>query len=142
MDRHLIISSDCHAGPPLPQYREYVEPRYRDAFDERLPGNIAEIKLAEEKFLIADINEQWRAGNEQQLTGAWDHEERIRVLDADGVAGEIIFPDGITEMNAPPFGGGFAMPAEGVVAELQWEGCRAHNRWLAEFVETIERWGE
>ena len=40
MDRHLVISSDCHAGPPLPEYREYVEPRYRQAFDDRLPGNL------------------------------------------------------------------------------------------------------
>ena len=47
MDRHLVISSDCHAGPPLPHYREYVEPKYRAAFDERLPGQIAEIEAAE-----------------------------------------------------------------------------------------------
>ena len=109
MNRHLVISSDCHAGLPLPQYREYVEPKYRDAFDARLPGNIAEIQMAEEKFLIADINARWRAGHEQQLTGAWDHDERVRVLDADGVAGEIIFPDGITEMNTPPFEAGLGL---------------------------------
>jgi len=46
-----------------------------------------------------------------------------------------LFPDGVTEMNAPPFGGGFSMPVDNVVPELQWEGCRAHNRWLREFVE-------
>jgi predicted TIM-barrel fold metal-dependent hydrolase len=135
MDRHLVISSDCHAGPPLPQYRAYVEPKYRDAFDERLPGNVAEIKMAEEKFLIAEINERWRAGNEQQLTGAWDHEERVRVLDADGVAGEIIFPDGITEMNTPPFEAGLGLRTDGVDGELQWAGARAHNKFLEELCQ-------
>jgi predicted TIM-barrel fold metal-dependent hydrolase len=38
-------------------------------------------------------------------------------------------------MNAPPFGGGFSMPTENVVPELQWAGCRAHNRWMSEFVQ-------
>ncbi|GAG47513.1 unnamed protein product, partial [marine sediment metagenome] len=72
--------------------------------------------------------------NEDGLRGAWDSDERLKVLDADGIAGEVVYADGITEMNAPPFGGGFAMPAEKVVPELQWAGCRAHNRWLSEFV--------
>ena len=68
------------------------------------------------------------------LSGAWDHDARLRVLDGDGIAGEILFPDGITEMNSPPFGAGLSLPTENVVPELQWAGARAHNRWLAEFV--------
>jgi predicted TIM-barrel fold metal-dependent hydrolase len=59
----------------------------------------------------------------------------MRVLDADGVAGEVIFPDGITEMNMPPFGAGIGLPTEGIVPELQWAGARAHNRWLAELCQ-------
>jgi predicted TIM-barrel fold metal-dependent hydrolase len=39
-------------------------------------------------------------------------------------------------MNAPPFGAGFTMNPEGVNADLQWAGCMAHNRWMAEFVAT------
>ena len=134
MDRYLVISSDCHAGLPCAQYREYVSPKYRDAFDMALPIQIQMTKAAEKRFLIDEINAEWRKGNEAALSGAWDHDERIKVMDGDGIAAEIIFPDGVTEMNSAPFGGGFAMPAEGVVAELQYEGCRAHNRWLAEFV--------
>jgi len=134
MDRFLVISSDCHAGLPPEQYREYVDPQHRETFDLALPIQKHMMEEASRQFLIADINAEWRKGREELLTGAWDHEQRIKVLDGDGIAAEIIFPDGITEMNAPPFGGGFAMPAEGVVAELPWEGCRAHNRWLAEFV--------
>ena len=57
------------------------------------------------------------------------------MLDADGVAGEIIFPDGITEMNTPPFGAGLSLPTEDIVPELQWSGARAHNRWLAELCQ-------
>src|SRR5436190_18472733 len=34
MSRYLIISSDCHAGLPTVEYRDYLDPQYRDAFDE------------------------------------------------------------------------------------------------------------
>jgi predicted TIM-barrel fold metal-dependent hydrolase len=135
MDRYLVISSDCHAGLPPERYRDYVDPRYRAAFDAALPIQLEETRKAAAKFLVAEVNASWRQGREQGLSGAWDHEERIRVLDADGVAGEVIFPDGITEMNMPPFGAGISLPVDGVVPELQWAGARAHNRWVAELCQ-------
>jgi predicted TIM-barrel fold metal-dependent hydrolase len=135
MDRYLVISSDCHAGLPPERYRGYLDPGYRDAFDAALPIQLAETRKAAARFLVAEINEAWRRGREADLAGAWDHEARVRVLDADGVAGEVIFPDGITEMNMPPFGAGISLPTEGVVPELQWAGARAHNRWIAEFCQ-------
>jgi predicted TIM-barrel fold metal-dependent hydrolase len=135
MDRFLVISSDCHAGLPPERYRDYLDAKYREAFDAALPIQLEMTQRAAKRFLVADINEEWRRGRERGLTGAWDHDERVRVLDADGIAGEIIFPDGITEMNMPPFGAGLSLPTEQVVPELQWAGARAHNRWLAELCQ-------
>jgi predicted TIM-barrel fold metal-dependent hydrolase len=135
MDRFLVLSSDCHAGLPPERYREYLDPKYREAFDRALPIQLEETRKAAAKFLVADVNVRWREGREADLTGAWDHDVRTRVLDADGVAGEVIFPDGITEMNMPPFGAGISLPTEGVVPELQWAGARAHNRWMAELCQ-------
>ena len=37
MDRYLVISSDCHAGLPPEQYRSYLDPEHRAAFDQALP---------------------------------------------------------------------------------------------------------
>jgi predicted TIM-barrel fold metal-dependent hydrolase len=136
MERHLVISSDCHAGLPPERYRDYLDEQYRAAFDQALPIQLQMTREAAKKFLVADINEAWRRGIEPELTGAWDPEQRARVLDGDGIAGEVIFPDGITEMNMPPFGAGLSLPTENVVPELQWAGARAHNRWLAEFCAT------
>jgi predicted TIM-barrel fold metal-dependent hydrolase len=134
MEPLVVISSDCHAGLPPERYRDYVSPQFRETFDVALPIQLAEVRAMAKKFLIADINEEWRKGRDQALSGAWDHDERLRVLDGDGIAGEIIFPDGITEMNMPPFGAGLSLPTDSrIVPELQWEGARAHNRWLAEF---------
>ncbi len=135
MDRHLLISSDCHAGLPPEKYRDYVDPDLREIFDVALPIQLEATREAARKFLIDDINAEWRKGREQALTGAWDSDERNRVLDADGIAGEVIFPDGITEMNMPPFGAGLSLPTEGIDPKLQWAGARAHNRWLAELCQ-------
>jgi predicted TIM-barrel fold metal-dependent hydrolase len=134
MEPLVVVSSDCHAGLPPEQYRDYVSPQYRETFDVALPIQLAEVEKMARKFLVADINADWRQGRERALSGAWDSDERLRVLDGDGIAGEIIFPDGITEMNMPPFGAGLSLPTDSrIVPELQWEGARAHNRWLAEF---------
>jgi predicted TIM-barrel fold metal-dependent hydrolase len=135
MDRLLVVSSDCHAGLPPGDYRAYLDPKYREAFDAALPIQLERTRQAAEKFLVADINREWRRGRERELCAAWDHEERVRVMDAEGIAAEILFPDGITELNMPPFGAGLSLPTEEVVPELQWAGARAHNRWIAEFCQ-------
>lgn len=135
MDRYLVISSDCHAGLPPEQYRDYLDPKYRDTFDVALPIQIEATKAAAKKFLVDEINAEWRKGRDEGLSGAWDHDQRIKVLDADGIAGEVIYPDGITEMNMPPFGAGISLPTEDIVPELQWAGARSHNRWLVELCQ-------
>ncbi|MEE2673255.1 MAG: amidohydrolase family protein [Myxococcota bacterium] len=136
MDRYLVISSDCHAGLPPERYRDYLDPQYREAFDVALPIQIEATQQAAKKFLVADINAEWRKGHEDLLIGAWDHDARIKMLDGDGIAAEVIYPDGVTEMNMPPFGAGLSLSTEDpIVPELQWAGARAHNRWLAEFCQ-------
>ena len=143
MDRYTVVSSDCHAGLPPEQYRSYLDHKYRETFDQVLPIQKEMTDKFERVFLLKDINEQWRAGVEAQLAGAWDHERRVEVLDGDGIAGEIIFPDGVTEQNSPPFGAGLALPTRNIVPDLQWAGARAHNRWLAEFCDRdpVRRFG-
>jgi predicted TIM-barrel fold metal-dependent hydrolase len=136
MDRYIVISSDCHAGLLPEKYRDYLDPQYREIFDQALPIQSEMAVKASEKFLIKEINDEWREGIEQELTGAWDPAERTKMLDKDGIAGEIIFPDGITEHNAGPFGASLGLPVDNIMPELQWAGAHAHNRWLAELCST------
>jgi predicted TIM-barrel fold metal-dependent hydrolase len=133
--RHLVISSDCHAGLPPERYRDYLDPKYRARFDEDLALRMAQREAAAKLFLVDEFNERWRAENWTGLTGAWDHAARLDVLDGDGIAAEVVFPDGITEFNSPPFGADLGLATEGVDPELQWAGARAHNRWLAELCQ-------
>ena len=135
MSRMLFVSTDGHAGLLPGEYREYLDPAYREAYDADVAVQLELAKENRKVMLVEDINAKWRRGIEQELTGAWDQPQRIKVMDSDGVAAEVIFPDGITENNAPPFGAGLSVGPLGGERESQWAGARAHNRWLAEFCQ-------
>ena len=132
-ERMIVVSSDCHAGLPIAEYKPYVEEKFHEILDLAVPVTIEMSTRASESFLIKEINEEWRKGHEDRLTGAWNIQQRTMMLDEDGIAAEIIFPDGITEVNTPPFGAGLSLPTKDMTSELQWSGAMAHNRWLAEF---------
>lgn len=133
-DRLLVVSTDCHAGLHIADYKPYVESKYHEMLDAAVPITEQMMDQSESMFLIKEINDAWRAPIEKELTGAWDYEERLRMLASDGIAAEVIFPDGITEKNTPPFGAGLGLSPKDMVPELQWAGAMAHNRWLAELV--------
>ncbi len=134
MDRYLVISSDGHAGLQPERYRDYLDPPYREEFDRQHAARMAMLEQAGERLEMAQESAKWAEGKEHGLAGAWDSDRRNEILDADGVAAEILFVDGLTERNSPPFGGDLSLAAMGVDPDLQWAGARAHNRWLQEFV--------
>ena len=77
MDRYLIISADCHAGLPSEQYRDWLDPEHRGAFDEhaaRRRAMIAQLIAADEDFAT-----RWEEENAEGLRGAWDAARRFSV---------------------------------------------------------------
>src|SRR5688572_10993928 len=110
-DNYLVISSDCHAGPPPEKYRGYMDPQYRAQYDEFLSGlsamrdlQRAHINNAQEQFRTKFLAKTGDGG----IQACWDPEMRDKELDGDGVAGEVIFPDadvlGIGGISSSPFG--------------------------------------
>ncbi len=55
MSRYLVISSDGHAGPHAAEYRDYVDPEFREMFDVALPIQIQMTAEASNSFLVDDI---------------------------------------------------------------------------------------
>ncbi len=113
MDRYIVISSDCHAGADLRDYKPYLERRYQEVFDDWAD------------HFVNPFGDLVRPDADRN----WDTTKRMRDLEADGVVGEIVYPNTI-----PPF-----FPRSGLTAltpttadlELRLAGLRAHNRWLA-----------
>jgi predicted TIM-barrel fold metal-dependent hydrolase len=132
--KFLVISADCHAAARWPDYEPYLERRHVDAFrawygaGSRRPGlRPGEQRLFDTAFLDELEGERATGGS-----GTWDPQQRDRELDADGVAGEVIFPS--AENFHAPFHGLHPVTRvyEPQPRELRAAGARAYNRWLAD----------
>jgi predicted TIM-barrel fold metal-dependent hydrolase len=143
MQRYLVISADCHAGLPDAEYRAYLDPQHREAFDDDVRQR-TQLRAEMARAMGQDRNEfvqHWYQENEQGLRGGWDAARRDAELDADGVAGEVIFPDAdaVRGGASAPVGAGLGLSGQSE-PELSMAGARAHNRWLAELCsESPER---
>ena len=62
-DRYLVISSDCHAGLPNAEYREWLDPAYRDRFDQHLADRTRMMELASRGVLNEEFAEEWEREN-------------------------------------------------------------------------------
>jgi predicted TIM-barrel fold metal-dependent hydrolase len=115
VERYTVISADCHAGAALPTYRDYLESRYHERFDD----------------WASAYESPWADLDRPDATRNWDSAQRTSELEADGIVAEVIYPN-----TVPPFfpGGSLTALAPGADDyELRLAGLRAHNRWLAEF---------
>lgn len=137
-ERYLLISADCHAAPRPQDSRSYLDPEWREAFDAWLADDAGRQRRMEEHIggmLFADETlgefEDKEKVAEGGRDGGWDSARRLRELDADGVVGEVIFPN--DEVNPLPFDVGL-MTYQYQQEPARWlAGCRAYNRWLADF---------
>jgi predicted TIM-barrel fold metal-dependent hydrolase len=131
----IIVSCDTHTGPRPEDLRPYCPNAYLDAFDE---------------FIAASrrANAGYHWGNESRgrvrrhelnlkTAGHYDMAARLRDLDAEGVAAEVIFHG---SQNDEPFPFGPAPYSSGEPQdaarrrELTGVGIQMYNRWLADFV--------
>ena len=80
---------------------------------------------------------EWFEEHEEELRAGWDAARRDAELDADGVVGEVIFPDAdaVSASTAAPFGAGLGMVGAEYDPALALAGAAAHNRWLAELCQ-------
>ena len=109
---YTIITADSHAGGSHAQYREFLESDYLEDFD---------AWRNKYKNPYRDL----APGDDRRLRN-WDNEMRNSQQDADGVVGEVIFPN-----TVPPFFPGFVLfappPGPDDYAH-RLAGIRAHNR--------------
>jgi predicted TIM-barrel fold metal-dependent hydrolase len=134
MPNYLVISADGHAGPPPDVYRDYLDPAFRLAFDEHQAA-------VETGQLVADeFIEEWdEETGDHDMKAGYDPTARDAILDQEGVAAEVLFPDadvlGTGRLGRSPFGSGLSS-ADGIDPANVKAGATAHNRWLADFCAT------
>src|ERR1700722_221761 len=124
MDQLMLVSSDCHWGDSVQQYRQYLVSEHHDAFDR----HVAELAAHGERFnpelMFGPMDDETReaAGVDQMerrnaFALATDNAMRLKELEADGVVGEVIFPNFVV-----PFSSSFGMQVSDHAPELQIAG--------------------
>jgi predicted TIM-barrel fold metal-dependent hydrolase len=114
--RLTIISADTHAGANHKTYREYLDPAFHEDFD----------------AWRGKYKNPWKDLRDTDLrVRNWDDERRDADQLAEGVIGEVVFPN-----TVPPFYPGFVLfagPPKPEDYTHRRAGIHAHNRWLADF---------
>jgi predicted TIM-barrel fold metal-dependent hydrolase len=119
-DHYVVISADGHAGASMDTYRDYLDPSFRDDFDDWR-------KAYSNPF--ADLKDT----ESLEYQRNFDDALRQKDVEGDGVVAEVLFPNTI-----PPFyPSGIIFnpptPKDAEELRLRWAGVSAHNRWLADF---------
>ncbi len=133
MEKLLLISADCHAGPPAKTYRAYLDGKLHDEYARWL-AEVEDHRHKRQSLFDPKFSEKFEDEGAEGLHGAWDSGRRIRELEADGTVAEVIFPDSIVA-GGVPFGAGISMNSREIDPALTWAGARAHNRWLNDFCD-------
>ena len=140
----VVVTSDSHVNAPLEAYRPYAPKKFLGAFDEF----VAESRAMREALLAmfrsssdadasdGSLGRNHSASNQQntRTNGHMDVHERLRDMDFDGIAAEVIF-FGTMPFDPFPFTSRTgADPSSGLdTSESAAVGMRMYNRWLADF---------
>jgi predicted TIM-barrel fold metal-dependent hydrolase len=116
-DRYVVISADCHGGGNITDYRPYLANSWHERFDAW--SSTYEIPYAD------------MAGPDGNRN--WDSDRRLAELEADGIVGEVIFPNTVPPFFPKPSLSDQPPAANAGDLRARWAGLQAHNRWLADF---------
>jgi uncharacterized protein len=141
IDYPRIIDADGHINEPADLWDTYLEPRYRERALRVRTGpngtNHVELDGRWSKFFHGDFlargYSMGKTFEERQVIaqrpypsnipfGGNNPQERLTLLDRDGIHKALIYPSLSLEWEA-----------EGIDAELSLALCRAYNRWAVEF---------
>src|SRR5215469_926613 len=118
IDRYVVISADTHAGADLRDYKAYLPSKWHEEFDQWAESYISPF----DDLVIATAQRNW------------DSDFRLKEMDADGVAGEILFPNTIPPFFPTTPNITISLPRTKDEFEKRWAGVQAHNRWQIDFV--------
>jgi len=140
--RMIVVSGDSHVGPRLKEdLRPYCPKAYLEQFDRFIEANVNTMDSDRERDPLTGRSTY---ASEVSITrqllnrataGHYDVDTRLREMDWDGVAAEVIF-HGSQNTEVYPFSGRreWAQPDTKRDLELVAVGHRIYNSWMADFV--------
>jgi predicted TIM-barrel fold metal-dependent hydrolase len=119
MSRTAVISVDGHVRASRQIYRDYVESRYLEDYDD----------------WARSVEGTPDTGNRQPNLDPevrWDSDRRLADLESNGVVAEVLFPNGLPFQTIR-----FEDLGRAITPELTREARLAHNRWLVDFCAAV-----
>lgn len=131
-ERYMIVSTDSHVGPRIKDdLRDYCPSGLHDSYDEFVTafepfraGTWDPDGPFRGTFPFTDAVRN-RTAETTATDGVHDPSQRLTDMDADGIASEVIYHGAMTPEVIP-----WAISPD---KELQAEGIKIYNRWLADF---------
>jgi predicted TIM-barrel fold metal-dependent hydrolase len=131
----VIVSADTHIGPLLvDQLREYCPKKYLDDFDDYVASVVDVVRhSASLPDLVVDCFVAGVGVGNLDSPGHYDMEARLKELDTDGVAAEVIFHASENAQPIPfrPLSAHFGYETK-EEHELAGVGNHIYNRWLVD----------
>ena len=95
-EHHVIISADSHCGADLRQYKDYLDAKYHNEFDEW--ADVIEANQVKMDELYAGLEKSPRnvgVGGDPELDADrnFSSSRRLREQEEDGVAATVLFPN-------------------------------------------------
>lgn len=142
---YMIVSADDHAGPrPSTYLREYCPAEYLEQFDAVCKEQDAlakkhddEVAAARERIAagkgtVSDLSLD-QLGKTRECAGHYDVNVRLRDMDADGIAAQVILAGGQNDTDLPWVGFGWnAGPKKD--RHLREVSYRIWNHWLSDYI--------
>jgi predicted TIM-barrel fold metal-dependent hydrolase len=130
---YIVVSTDAHAGPALEtSLRPYCPSRLLEAFDEFCARR-------QRRTIAIANNSAFAPIVAQRVIGCAGHDDphaRLRDMDDQGIAAEVVFAGGQNDEALPWLGDGFGAGSDEYPMELRAEGARIWNRWIADYAST------
>jgi predicted TIM-barrel fold metal-dependent hydrolase len=131
MKKVTVVSADGHCGPPVEEYRHYLDARFHGALDQLVAEErdyvAATSKIGSFSAAQLDIIDREGAIATGGLLGAWDVDRRIVEMDREGIAAELLLAG--HQLASTPF---FGIGNNIYPPDVRMAGARAFNRWQAD----------
>lgn len=135
-EKVTIISVDTHASPPLEVLRQYCSKKYLDEFDAYQSSYVPSLNGLDPMALFSDTYLQELGAQFERPLMHYDPLERLGDMDADGIAGEVVYHGALNGQPIPFAGFGGVpvdLPTGSLASELSIEGFRIFHRWMADY---------
>jgi predicted TIM-barrel fold metal-dependent hydrolase len=143
-EKICLASADGHVGAPIEVYKDFLEKRLHPAFDAYYANHFSRWSpQSDSSFFTREWHTKMLDTEgfipDRGTPVVWDPALRLKAMDQEMVACEVLIPDD-QNVNDPPFGSGLvngqtdgAQGSLSYPAEMVQAGARSYNRWLADF---------